>query len=71
MSKGQGVQASAELRNAVSQLFKRLGVTKTIEVLGVSREAASRLVADLPVRPGTIALVEARVAALGKKKEKA
>lgn len=50
--------APESLRKRVDLLLNVAGTPEAVKKLGVSREALARLAAGLPVRAGTIALVE-------------
>jgi hypothetical protein len=50
--------AAESLRRRVELVLDVAGTPGAVKQLGVSREALARLVAGLPVRAGTIALVE-------------
>lgn len=52
-----GPTAPLELRNQVTALVREAGEAATVRHLGISRLALARVVAGLPVRAGTIALV--------------
>lgn len=56
--------ASVETRNAISDLLERMGSQPAADCLGVSRETLFRLIAGVPVRAGTHALLRERLAAL-------
>lgn len=58
-----GIVAQPETIAAARELVRRLGTVRACEELGVSRDALTRLVAALGVRPGTIAVVERALSA--------
>ena len=55
--------ADYETTEAVRSLVKEIGLAKASERLHASPEACTRVLAGLPVRRGTLALVEAGLAA--------
>jgi predicted RNA-binding protein YlqC (UPF0109 family) len=55
--------SSAEERRALHVLLERLGERTLIMELAISRQSLGRVLAGLPVRRGTLALVRAGLAA--------
>jgi len=52
--------AEAALRGRVEGAARRAGVARTAAALGVSRESLLGVVAGMPVRAGTLALIRER-----------
>ena len=57
-----GVRPPDPLRHAAIRLESELGSTGAARELGISTETLARIIAGLGVRPGSIALAEARFA---------
>ena len=55
---------SEPVRSAITRLIKTVGERRVVEALQVSRHTLGRLAGGLPVQHATVALVEARLAAL-------
>ncbi len=51
-----------KIHGDVEELVEKHGVVKTSQLLGVSREVVARIVGDLPVRAGSLALIERNIA---------
>lgn len=56
-------EPSYDFSTIVRGLVRRDGAPRTARTLGISREAAMRLAAGLPIRRGTLALATLRLAA--------
>jgi hypothetical protein len=56
-------QADTHVIQAVHAQVGRLGVPAASKALGLGRETVIRILAGLPVRPGTLALLRERLAA--------
>ena len=57
-----GIKPSEELSAQVKSLVEERGVCETAALLGIGREAASRLAAGFGVRKGTLALATKKLA---------
>lgn len=55
------VRLSSALRKKVHDRTTEDGVGATATAIGISREALSRAIAGLPVRAGTVAMIEKAV----------
>jgi hypothetical protein len=59
------VEPSLKLAERVRELALRVGFSKASKLLGCHREAVARIIAKMPVRAGTIVLVEQSLDVLG------
>ena len=66
-----GIKPSDEVSAQVKTLVEERGVCATAALLGIGREAASRLAAGFGVRKGTLALATKKLAQESKKKDRA
>jgi hypothetical protein len=48
------------LRAQLERVARHLGARRTADEIGVSRESLLGVIADMPVRPGTLALIRER-----------
>lgn len=60
----------SNLQQSVREVVDKSGLASAAKSLGVSREAITRVLADLPVRAGTAALIEQNLKALKDEKKK-
>jgi hypothetical protein len=58
----RGTPADAETRTRARQLVAKLGDKEAARLLGIGRATLSRLLAELPLTPGTLALVREQFA---------
>lgn len=56
-----GVKPDRELSSAVKSLVDEIGVQEAATLLGIGREATSRLAGGIGVRQGTLALATKRL----------
>jgi hypothetical protein len=63
MQKPGTVTASDEIVSRVALQARRLGDSRAARELGVGREALARVIAGLPVRAGTLAMIRERLGA--------
>jgi hypothetical protein len=62
MGTSRGAAAPEQLRAAAGALVIAVGEAAASQRLGICRQSLLRLIAGLPIRPGTIALAEQRLA---------
>lgn len=62
----EGITPSPSIKNAVRAIVDERGVAKAAAMLGIGREATTRIAAGVGVRQGTLALVERALAELKK-----
>jgi hypothetical protein len=60
------VDVPESTQEAVGDLAEKHGVQGAARLLKISREAVTRIVGDLPIRAGTLALVENNIVAAKK-----
>ncbi len=60
----QGLIPSKEVRAGAAAVYRDQGEGKAVEILGVSRGPLARVIGGLPVRAGTLALIERGLANL-------